>query len=126
MGAMKPSTSIAGEDRLREVFGIEIVSLRKTGAGQMLDLRYRVVNSALAEEITKRNSAVEIRVVDLETGHVLNVPMTHLGMLRTRTPKPREKRTYYVLFANPGEVVKSGSEVSIRFGSVSVDGWRVE
>jgi hypothetical protein len=118
--------SLSGADELAKVFGIEIVALHTTAAGEMLDLRYRVIDPKLAAEITKRNTNLEMHIIDVKTGTVLNVPITHLGALRNRTPKPKAKRIYYALFDNTGAVVKKGSEVSIQVGQVKVDGMRVQ
>lgn len=113
-------------DPLVESLGIEILFLRATANGKMLDLRYRVINPDLAKEVTKRNSNLDLRVVDRKSGQILGVPVTHIGFLRTKTASPKKNRVYYVLFDNPESVVKPGSEVSVLFGEMRVEGLRVE
>lgn len=115
-----------GMDPLLESLGIEILFLRTTANGKMLDLRYRVINPDLAKEVTKRNSSLDLRVVDKKSGQTLGVPVTHIGFLRTKTAKPRKNRVYYILFDNPESVVKPGSEVSVLFGEMRVEGLSVE
>lgn len=121
-------TSVTGLERLPELLGIEMVSLRTTAEGHMLDLRYRVVNPQAAKEVLKHNSKIDIKIVDPKTGRVLKFADTQMpvGWLRATSYKPRNHRVYFILYNNPDTLIKPGSEVSILFGSVRVDGWKVE
>jgi hypothetical protein len=63
---------------------------------------------------------------DEATGNVLSVPaMENVGELRTGAA-PEAGRTYFMIFGNPGPLVKSGSRVSIVVGSLHVDGLIVD
>ena len=117
---------LTGADHLKKMLGVQIESVRSTAGGRMLDLRYRVIHPESAKEILRSNSKIEVQIIDVKTGQTLRVPETHLGKLRTKSPKPKPNRIYYVLFDNPASLVKPGSEISIRFGPIQVDGWTVE
>ena len=121
----EPDLKVDGMDELTTKLGIEIISLRTTANGRMLDLRYRVHNPDLAREVTKRDSKLDIQIVDTRSGKTLIVPTTHLGMLRTKSFNPKRNRVYYVLFDNAETIVKPGSIVSVWFGGIKADGWIV-
>ena len=111
-------------DELTSRLGIEIISLRTTANGRMLDLRYRVSNPELARTVTKRDSKLNILIFDAASGKTLSVPTTHLGMLRTKSFNPKRNRVYYVLFDNAQKIIKPGSVVSVWFGDIKVEGIR--
>ena len=123
---LDPKFRKTGADELAKVLGIEIVSLRITARGHMLDLRYRVVNPDAAKEVLRKSTKLDIRVVDQKTNHTLEITDTNLGKMRAKSQSPKKNRIYYVLFANPGAKIKAGSEVAIRFGPVQVNDLRVE
>ena len=109
-------------DELTSRLGIEIISLRTTANGRMLDLRYRVSNPELARTVTKRDSKLNILIFDAASNKTLSVPTTHLGMLRTKSFNPKRNRVYYVLFDNAEKLIKPGSVVSVWFGDIKVEG----
>lgn len=111
---------LKGADALAETFGIELVSLRLTAAGTMLDLRYHVVDVEAATRILHQGSPVEITMVDPATGMEAGIPETMLGQLKAKTDRSKPGRLYYVLFKNPGNAVQSGGAIDIHFGDVVV------
>jgi len=106
-------------------FGIKIVSLRPTGGGQMLDLRFQVIDPEKAKAVLDKNK--KAYVLDDKTGKTLPVPVTKAGSLRQTTLKPEAGRIYFMLFSNPGGMVREGGSVSLIIGdfrkdSIVVDG----
>jgi hypothetical protein len=108
----------AGEreaDRAAREHGIEIVGLRSTAAGHMLDFRFRVVDPEKAAPLLSRKNRAQL--VDPETGRALEVPVPpKIGPLRTTTATPEVDRTYFVLFGNRGGVIPVGRKVTVVIG----------
>jgi hypothetical protein len=103
---------------LIEKWGIEIVGIRLTARGHMVDFRYRVVDAAKAASLLARNKKPFL--VDQESGKVLAVPRTaKVGPLRTSNA-PKEGKVYWMFFGNPG-LVKTGSTVSVVIGDFKVE-----
>jgi hypothetical protein len=64
-------------------------------------------------------------LIDAATGIRFAVPaMEKVGELRSGAT-PEEGRTYFMVFGNPGGIVKSGSRVSVVIGNFRVDGLMV-
>jgi hypothetical protein len=101
-------------------FGIKIVSLRPTAGGQMLDLRFQVLDPEKAQPVLDKNKKAYI--LDGKTGKTLPVPVTKAGSMRQTTPKPEAGRIYFMLFSNPGRMVKEGGSVSLLIGDFRKDG----
>ena len=105
-------------------WGVEIVGVKPAASGYMLTFRYRVLDPAKAGLLNDRQSRAYLR--DESTGTVLAVPaMENVGELRTGS-KPEADRSYFMVFGNPGRLVKSGSRVTIVAGSMHVDDLVVE
>ena len=107
--------------KVQKKWGIEIVAVRTSAAGRMIDFRYRVMDSDKAAFLTDRN--LKAYLVDEESGLVLSVPNTaKLGPLRQTTPytHPDPGRIYFMLFGNTGRVVHSGSKVTLAVGDVRI------
>ncbi|MBI1824601.1 MAG: hypothetical protein HY200_10680 [Nitrospirae bacterium] len=117
---------VTGQEDLIKTYGIKVETLRLTSAGMMLDLRYRVVNPKLATAVTQTSSPVEIKVIDQATGHALGVDKTNAGWYRSRSKRIQPNRIFFVILDNTHQAVKQGSVVAITFGSIKVQGWRVE
>ena len=104
---------VAQESSLVEQWGVEVVAVRLTGAGYMLDFRYKVNDAEKAAELFER--ANKPALIHNETGAKLEVPRpAKTGPLRPTNP-PEEGRTYFILFSNPG-VVQPGDEVTVKIG----------
>jgi hypothetical protein len=102
------NTSSSGlQQNLTERWGIEIIGIRQTAAGHMLDFRYRVIDSEKASLLLKRQS--EVYLIDQATGTKLGVPISKLGPMRTTAVKPEAIRDYFILFSNPSGLVKQGA-----------------
>lgn len=102
---------------------IEVVSVRLTAAGGLVDLRYRIVDPDRAAPIFRRGTSLHL--VDDATGGRLAVPRTRIGPMRQAGFRPQPGRIYLALFRNPG-VVRAGSRVTLEVGDLRVSGLRVE
>lgn len=83
------------------------VSIRLTGAGDLIDVRYRVTPDMMTPG--------PIFIKDESTGKIatiLSVP--RIGKLMTRTSTV--KNFGYGIFLNPGDCIKSGSSVTLVVG----------
>ncbi len=98
--------------------GIETVSLRPTAGGYMLDYRYRITNSRLAESWLSHAPPPYLEIP--ATGEKLMVPASpKIGPLRQQIrpgSTPKEGRLQFVLFANPGQRIASGQVVRVVLG----------
>jgi len=90
----------------------------------MLDFRYKVVDPEKASSLLSRQSSTYL--IDQATGTKCAVTRTSVGPLRAGAAKPIADRNYVILFANPGQVVKSGSKVTVIIGDFKVENLAVE
>lgn len=116
-GAAQPQKPLVSDPEMNA--GIKIVSLRPTGGGQMLDLRFQVVDPEKAKAVLDKNKKAYL--LDGKTGKTLPVPVTKAGALRQTTLKPEAGRVYFMLFTNPGGMVKEGSRVNLVIGDFRKD-----
>lgn len=100
-------------------WGVDIVGVRPVSSGLMLALRYRVLDPDKAKLLNDRQSKAYLR--DEASGAVFSVPaMENIGELRSGAA-PEADRTYFMIFGNPGRIVKPGSRVSIVVGARHID-----
>lgn len=100
-------------------WGVEIVGVKPVASGLMLAFKYRVLDPEKAKLLNDGKTRAFLR--DEANGNVLMVPaMENVGELRTGAA-PQADRTYFMIFGNPGKLVKSGSRVSIVVGTLHVD-----
>jgi hypothetical protein len=105
-------------------WGVEIIGVKPVASGYMLSFKYRVVDAEKARSLNERK--IKAYLVDEATGTVLAVPaMENVGELR-QGAAAQEDRTYFMIFGNPGKLVKSGQRVSIVAGDFRVEGLVVE
>lgn len=106
-------------------WGIEIKSLRRTAAGHLLDFRFKIIEPAKAALLLRREDKPYL--IDQASGMKLPVPvMPNIGALRSTTVKPEANRVYFILFSNAGDLIKSGSKVSIVMGDFKAENLLVE
>ena len=74
--------------RVEDQSGVEVVSLRPTGAGGMLDFRYRVVDPVKAAPLLLRKT--QAYLVEPKTGVIMTVPQTSWGTMRQDTHEAGE------------------------------------
>ena len=122
------STPVVAEERanhprkntyMKREWGVEIMYVRQTAAGYMLEFRYKVVDAEKAKALFKRQT--KPMLTHTETGTKLVVPTpAKTGALRNSNP-PKDDHTYWMFFANPGKLVKPGERVSIQIGEFLVE-----
>lgn len=118
------TTAVPGAPEGAHRRGLEVVAVRVTAAGHLVDLRYRVADAERAEAVI--NSRVKPYLLHEPSGKVLAVPTTaKLGPLRSKY-KPREGRVYTMLFGNPAGLVAAGDRVTWVLGEFRVEGLVVE
>ena len=115
----------AARGKLREHWGIEVTSLHLSAKGRMVDFRYRVLDPDKAALLGDRT--VKPTLTDLATGAVLRVPsFPKTGSMRQTSTKMEAGRIYFMLFANTGMPVKTGSRVTVTIGDFKAEGLTVQ
>jgi len=109
---------------LKRQWGVDVMYVRQTAAGYMLEFRYRVMDAEKAKPLFERQTKPVL--THAETGAQLIVPTpAKTGALRNSNP-PLAGHTYWMFFANPGKLVKPGQHVSIQIGEFRADGLVVQ
>ncbi len=108
----------------KRTWGIDVVGVHPVASGQMLAFRYRVLDEVKAKPLFEKT--LKPYLIDEATGTRLSVPsMENVGDLR-QDDTPEADRIYYMIFGNPGKLVKSGSRVSIVIGNFHLEGLIVD
>ncbi len=104
---------------IEEKWGIKVLGIRLTGAGYMLNFRYKVVD---AEKVLAfMGPRTKPYLIHQETGLKFLVPsMAKVGALFQRMSKAVPDRIYFALFDNPSMLAKSGSEVTVVIGDCEI------
>jgi len=98
-----------------EKHGVRVISIRPTAANYMLDFRYRIFDKNKVSELMDRKVRPQLLVE--KNGATLMVPVTSkLGPLRQSAKFAKQDKTYFMFFANPGRLVKSGDLVTVTIG----------
>lgn len=109
---------------LSDKWGIELVAMRSTAYGHMLDFRYRVLDAEKAAPLFVRKTKPYL--IHQGSGKALAVPTTQkLGSLRNSN-KPQQGRTYWMFFGNSHGVVKKGDKVTVAIGDFRATDIEVE
>lgn len=104
---------------MKREWGIEILYVRQTAAGYMLEFRYKVLDAEKAKPLFERQN--KPMLTHAETGAKLIVPTpAKTGALRNSNP-PKDGHVYWMFFANPGKFVESGEHVNIQIGDFLVE-----
>jgi hypothetical protein len=104
-------------------WGVDIVGVRRVSSGLMLRFDYRVVDPEKASVLTDRKARPYL--IDEATGAALAVPaMENIGELRQVAPL-ETTRTYFMIFGNPGGLVKQGGRVTLVVGTFRAEGLEV-
>lgn len=99
---------------MKRKWGIEVVWVRQTAAGYMLEFRYKVLNAQKAQALFVRQT--KPLLIHEPSGAQMIVPVpAKTGALRNSN-KPIAGKTYWMFFANPGKYVKHGDLVSVQIG----------
>lgn len=106
--------------RIEEELGICIEGVRRSAAGYMLDLRYKVIDSGKASPLLDRK--LHPYLLEQASGAKLFVPSSaKIGPLRQTTGKPASDQTFFALFANPGRYVEAGQKLTLVVGDQRVE-----
>ncbi len=103
---------------LSEKWGIELMAMRSTAAGHMVDFRYKVLDAEKSAPLFKRQTKPYL--IHQASGKVLAVPNTaKVGSLRN-TNTPQQGRIYWMFFGNKG-LVKAGDKVTVVIGDFKAE-----
>lgn len=121
-------TSTSWNDRHGKYFqrnwGVDIVGVRRVSSGSMLRFNYRVVEPGRATVLTDKKSRPYL--IDEATRTALAIPaMENIGELRQVAPL-ETNRTYFMIFGNPGGLVKHGGRVTLVVGNFRAEGLVVD
>ena len=108
-------------DALASQWGIRVEGLRLSSAGSMLDFRYRVLDAKKAAPLLDGKS--QPTLLDAAHGARLGVPESPvLGRIRqtARNNNILLDRNYFIMFGNPGKVLRSGDTVTLLLGQVKI------
>jgi hypothetical protein len=109
---------------IKRRWGVEIMFVRQTALGYMLEFRYKVLDPEKAKPLFERQTKPVL--THEETGARLVVPVpAKTGALRTSN-LPLADHTYWMFFTDPGKIVQPGDQVSIEIGDFRVDGLTVQ
>ena len=95
--------------------GVTIRQVAVTGAGGLLDLRFKVLDPDKAHAI--HDPRTPPAVVDERTGLVIN----HLLMNHSHSGEYKPAVTYYLVFENTANWVRRGSKVTVLLGNAQVE-----
>ncbi|HEY7812515.1 MAG TPA: hypothetical protein VIC62_04715 [Nakamurella sp.] len=99
-------------DELAQRSGVRITQVAVTGNGGLVDLRYQVVDPQAANSL--HDPALPPGLIDEQTGLVVH----DLLMNHAHTGLYHQGETYYLVFENPDNWIRSGSEVTVLLGAV--------
>jgi hypothetical protein len=122
--AVQVPHSQRGETYYARRFGVDHLQVRSTASGASLEFRYRVLDGEKAKILNDKRSTPYM--IDWKTGNRLLVPtMEKIGTLR-QVANPEVGREYWMVFSNPGKLVKPGQRVDVVVGTFKVEGLTVE
>ena len=105
---------------MKREWGVEVLFVRETSAGYMLEFRYKVLDADKAQPLFERQTKPVL--THTKSGATLIVPTpAKTGALRNSN-KPKTGNTYWMFFANPGQLVKPGDKVNVAIGEFHADG----
>lgn len=120
----KPKSQ-ATETGVAEKLGIKPLGVLLTAAGTMLEFRYIVADPEKSHPVFDRRNKTFL--VDQASGAGFGVPSdTNLGALRSSSRDPVAGKEYFILFVNPGRLVKRGSKVTIVIGDFKIENLTVD
>ncbi len=99
---------------MKRQWGIEILFVRVTSAGYMLEFRYKVIDPEKAAPLFERQTKPMLTHVDSGAQFIVPTP-AKTGALRNSNP-PLADHAYWMFFANPAKYVKKGDLVTITIG----------
>lgn len=127
--SLKAGTGAAedSEKSMEEKWGIRVEGLRLTAEGYMCDFRFRVIDASKAAPLLNRKNSASL--LNETTGMMTYVPAPpKVGPLRqtVKLGSPVEGRTYFIFFANPGKLIKTGTRATVSVGDFVLPGLVVQ
>ena len=114
-----------GKMRRVEELGIEVVAIRLTAAGYMLDFRFKVLSPEKAQPLFDRK--IKPYLIDQVSGARMAVPVTpKAGSLRQTPRSSTAGQVYFTIFANPGQFIKAGNKVTVVYEKQRIEDIVVE
>jgi hypothetical protein len=107
----RPVVSASG---LAEQSGVQLTRVAISGAGGLVDLRFKVLDPDKA--VALHDKATPPALVDEKTGVVVN----ELLMSHAHHGAYKPGVSYYLVFNNPGDWVHHGSKVTVLLGNAQV------
>jgi hypothetical protein len=107
--------AVVSAAQLASTAGVRITRVAVTGDGGLVDLRFQVVDPTKAHAL--HDPATPPAVVDERSSlvvHELLMNHSHSGEYKAGT-------TYYLVFTNPGNWVRRGSQVTVLLGTAQVE-----
>ena len=107
---------------LADNWGVELLGMRLTAAGMMLDFRFRVLDADKALPLFDQR--IKPHIVAERSKIKLPVPMAaKVGAFRptNRGKNIKADKTYYMIFGNPDRHVKAGEKVTVVIGDFKVE-----
>jgi hypothetical protein len=117
--AVPPDAALpAGAASLKDaetLAGVEVVAVRLTAAGRMLDFRYRVTDPGKASALLNRKT--KAHAIHLPTGKVMGVPrVARVGRMKSSAVEGKRGTVYFLFLDARGQQVKSGDRVTVVIG----------
>ncbi len=107
-------------DHYQLVWGVDSLEVKTAESGQMVRFSYRVLDPARAA--TLNDKALQPVLIDQTTHAKIEIPtMEKVGQLR-QTSKPEAGMSYWMVFSNKGNAVRSGDRVNIVIGKFQATG----
>jgi len=101
---------------IEEKYGIRVLALRLMMANRYLDMRYRVVDSAKAAQLS--NGQTPSFLMDRASGTRLLMPKPPAeGAFPPTSSLLATNRAYFSMILNPGGAITSGSQVELLVGN---------
>jgi hypothetical protein len=105
-------------------YGLDHLKVRSVSSGASLEFRYRVLDPGKAHILSDKRATPAM--IDWKSGAKLAVPtMEQIGALRQAIDQ-EPGREYWMVFSNPGKLVKPGDRVDVVVGSLRLEGLIVE
>jgi hypothetical protein len=105
---------------MKRQWGVEVVFVRQTANGSMLEFRYKVIDADKAAPLHER--ATKPVLIHEETGSRMIVPTPPTTGALRNSNMPVAGRTYWMFFANPAKFVQPGDRVTIEIGEFVAEG----
>jgi hypothetical protein len=103
----------------KDKWGVEIVAVRISAEGNMVDFRYKVIDAAKAAPLFDRNNKPYL--LHQTSSKVLTVPRTaKVGPLRS-SDQPKQDRVYWMFFGNQTKLVNVGDKVTVTIGDFKAE-----